>query len=275
MKTLSTAMLLALLDASSGHAGSVLGALLNGSGARFTVKSCGTDTCGTIAWGKQRFVVRRSDAPAVFKDLDPRKPVPSERDKTTVIIDQSKPAEVAPSSGAEDRATATKRSGEATVVRSDERFAAPSGAMPSTPPEPNDAPTPAAPKTMAETPRPAPLSPIGTWVAENGEGRVRIDPCGRALCGVVAAANAGDTDWRNPDPGKRNRPLLGLPVLIDMRPTRKERWEGQVYSAKSGYTYAATMALKSADVLRVEGCVLAGLSCSGQNWTRDKDPSPP
>jgi uncharacterized protein (DUF2147 family) len=269
-------MLFTLLDASSAHAGSVLGALINGSGARFTVKNCGTDTCGTIAWGKQKFVVKRFDFPSIFKDLDPRnKPIPSERDNTTVIVRPPKPAEAAPPSGTEDRISTAKRIEEATVARSDERSAPPSAAMPSTSMEPNDTPLPDAAKTVTEAPPPAPPSPVGKWIAENGEGRVRIDPCGEALCGVVTAAYSDATDWHNPDPGKRNRPLLGLPVLIDMKPTRKEHWEGQVYSAKSGYTYAATIVLKSADVLRVEGCVLGGLFCSGQNWTRDKDAPAP
>jgi Uncharacterized protein conserved in bacteria (DUF2147) len=121
---------------------------------------------------------------------------------------------------------------------------------------------------------------VSACAADNAEGsasheKVRIDPCGQALCGVIAAANPSDTDWRNPDPGKRDRPLLGVPILIDMKPTKKQRWEGQVYSAKSGYTYAAKMALKSADVLRVEGCVLGGLFCNSQNWTRAKDASAP
>jgi uncharacterized protein (DUF2147 family) len=269
-------MLLALLDASSAHAGSVLGALINGSGARFSVKNCGSETCGTIAWGKQKFVVRRSEFPAIFKDLDPRnKPASSERDKTAAIVDAPKPPEAAPPFGIVDRTPTPKQSEEATVVRSDERPAPPSDAMPSIRGEPNDAPVIAAPMAVTEAAPPAAPSPIGTWIAESGEGRVRIDPCGQALCGVLAAANPGDTDVRNPDPGKRSRPLLGLPVLIDMKPAGKERWQGQVYSARSGYTYAAAIALKSADVLRVEGCVLGGLFCNSQNWMRDKDAATP
>jgi uncharacterized protein (DUF2147 family) len=261
MRTSCAIMFFTLLDASSAHAGSVLGALINGSGARFTVKNCGTDTCGTIAWGKQKFVVRRSDVPSIFK-------VPSERDKATVVVDRPKPTEAAPPSETEDRTSAPRRSGEATAIRSDERSGPPGEEKPSISAEPND-------KTVTEAPLPAPPSPIGNWIVENGQGRVRIDPCGQALCGVIAAANPSDTDWRNPDPGKRDRPLLGVPILIDMKPTKKQRWEGQVYSAKSGYTYAATMALKSADVLRVEGCVLGGLFCNTQNWTRAKDASAP
>ena len=53
-----------------------------------------------------------------------------------------------------------------------------------------------------------------------------------------------------------------------MKPTGANRWEGRVYSPQDGSTYQARMALKSDDVLRIEGCVLGGLFCGGQDWTR-------
>jgi uncharacterized protein (DUF2147 family) len=278
MKTSCAVMLVALLDASSAHASSLIGALINSSGARFAIRNCGGDTCGAIAWGKQKFVVRRSDIPALFKDLDPRdKSVPVERGKP-VIIDRSKPAVAAPPAGTEEHVeeptTVSGRRDETAVVQPDERSVAPNDQRPSIGVAAKEDIAPSAPNPAPEVPRSASPSPIGNWIAENGEGRVRIDPCGQALCGVIAAANPGDTDWRNPDPAKRDRPLLGVPILIDMKPTNKQRWEGQVYSARSGYTYAATMALKGTDVLRVEGCVL-GVFCNGQNWTRAKDVSAP
>jgi uncharacterized protein (DUF2147 family) len=278
VKTSCAVTLLALLDASSAHAGSLIGALINGSGARLTVRNCGTGSCGVVSWGGQKFVVRRSDIPALFKDFDPKtKPVPAERDKT-VVVDRPKPAEAAPPAGtvdhAEDPAIALGRNEEPAIVQSAARPALPSDERPGIVASAKEDIALPATKAAPEAPRAASPSPIGNWIAENGEGRVRIDPCGQALCGLIAAAGPDDTDWRNPDPGKRDRPLLGVPVLIDMKPTNKQRWEGQVYSARSGYTYAATMTLKSADVLRVEGCVL-GLFCNGQNWMRAKDASEP
>lgn len=266
-------MLLALLDASSAHAGSLISALINSSGARFAIRNCGGETCGTMAWGKQKFVVRRSDIPSLFKELDTReKLLPGERDKAA-IVDRPKPAEAAPPAGTEDHAEgptpAPERSEAAAMIQP---VAPPNDDRPSIVAAAKEDIAPPTPKAVAELPHSAFPSPIGNWIAENGEGRVRIEPCGEALCGVVAAASPADTDWHNPDPGKRDRPLLGVPILIDMKPTNKQRWEGQVYSARSGYTYAATMALKSADVLRVEGCVLV-LFCNGRNWTREKGAS--
>ncbi len=114
-------------------------------------------------------------------------------------------------------------------------------------------------------------SPIGEWVTEDGEGRVRIRACGQALCGVISSGDPKDTDRHNPDAGKRNRPLLGTPVLIDMKSVNNKRWEGEIYNAKNGKTYASNIMLKGPDVLRVEGCVFGGFFCGGQDWTRAKD----
>ena len=70
---------------------------------------------------------------------------------------------------------------------------------------------PVAPAAAAE--------PIGDWMVGNGAAVVRIEPCGEALCGSIAwTKRQSGVDVKNPDPAKRNRPLLGMPILIDMKP---------------------------------------------------------
>jgi uncharacterized protein (DUF2147 family) len=67
----------------------------------------------------------------------------------------------------------------------------------------------------------------GTWITEKREALIRIAPCGGGLCGTVtwlAEPNDPDTgkpktDSKNPDPGRRSRPLLGSRVFYDMRPS--------------------------------------------------------
>jgi len=87
---------------------------------------------------------------------------------------------------------------------------------------------------------------------------VRIRACGQALCGVISSGDPKETDRHNPDASKRNRSLLGTPVLIDMKSVNSKRWEGEIYNAKNGKTYASNIMLKNPDVLRVEGCVFGG-----------------
>jgi uncharacterized protein (DUF2147 family) len=96
---------------------------------------------------------------------------------------------------------------------------------------------------------------------------VRIASCGSALCGHIAwVARPGGTDTNNPDPAKRSRPILGLPILLTMQP-KGSRWEGEVYNAEDGKTYSSNITLRSDNVLRIEGCVL-GFLCGGETWTR-------
>jgi uncharacterized protein (DUF2147 family) len=111
--------------------------------------------------------------------------------------------------------------------------------------------------------------PRGDWLVNDKTAVIRIAPCGSALCGHIAwVTKPGGTDTNNPDPAKRNRPILGLPILLSMEP-RGTRWEGEVYNAKDGKTYSSNIALRSDNVLRIEGCVL-GFLCGGEEWTRVK-----
>jgi uncharacterized protein (DUF2147 family) len=111
-------------------------------------------------------------------------------------------------------------------------------------------------------------TPVGEWAVEDGAAHIRIVPCGGALWGVIAwTKTPGGKDENNPDPAKRTRSVIGMPILINMQPSEKQ-WEGQVYNAENGETYKSNISLAGADQLRIEGCVLGGLICGGETWTR-------
>lgn len=112
----------------------------------------------------------------------------------------------------------------------------------------------------------------GEWLVADQTARIAIAPCGDALCGTVAwTKTPGGLDENNPDPAKRGRPILGLEILQAMKPKGPNRWEGNVYNALNGKIYKAVLTLEGADALKMEGCVLGGLLCGGQTWTRAKD----
>jgi uncharacterized protein (DUF2147 family) len=120
----------------------------------------------------------------------------------------------------------------------------------------------------------APDGPTGQWRVKDGTADIRVVDCGGPLWGVIAwtqgPANNTDTDKNNPDPLLRNRPVIGLPILLNMKPAQG-RWEGQVYNAENGKTYEANISLVSPDVLQIEGCLL-GFLCGGEEWTRQPLP---
>jgi uncharacterized protein (DUF2147 family) len=265
MKALGIATTFALICGSAVQAGTILDTAIGGGDARLKVEDCGNDTCGTITFGNQKFVVKKSDISSFFKDLDI-----GEKPSSSSAKGRSKPAgpaAAAPSVRPDDRNASSRD--EPARSRSDDRPASRWDERPEPASTPKNAPV--EPKTAVSPVASDPDSPVGEWITEDGEGRVRIAPCGQALCGVVAGGNPNDTDSHNPDPAKRNRPVDGMTVLIDMKPAKNNRWEGEIYNVKNGETYASNISLKSADVLRVEGCVFGGWFCGGQNWTRAKD----
>ncbi|WP_213030316.1 DUF2147 domain-containing protein, partial [Acinetobacter baumannii] len=84
----------------------------------------------------------------------------------------------------------------------------------------------------------------------------------------------GGRDENNPDVAKKNRPTLGMAIRINMKKSAgAEQWEGQVYNAKDGQMYSATITPVGTDQLEIKGCVL-GFLCGGETWTRVGPPIP-
>ncbi len=119
--------------------------------------------------------------------------------------------------------------------------------------------------------------PMGTWHTEEGKATVRIAVCGPALCGTIIAlkeANDPETgkpklDKNNADAGLRNRPVVGVLIVLGMKPSgTANKWSGQVYNAEDGKTYSGSLTLQDANTIKLEGCILGGLVCKAQTWTR-------
>jgi Uncharacterized protein conserved in bacteria (DUF2147) len=123
------------------------------------------------------------------------------------------------------------------------------------PPTDTAAQPPPPPPPQPSVPAPAirdPNSPIGVWLTEEKEGKVRIEPCGPNLCGYSVDAKTN---------------LNGDQVLINMKPAQGLKWTGRIHNPNTGGNYNSTIALKG-DTLRVQGCAFGGMFCGGQNWSR-------
>jgi uncharacterized protein (DUF2147 family) len=119
------------------------------------------------------------------------------------------------------------------------------------PPAPPPAPIAAAPApqpaTVAAAAASDPNSPIGVWATEENKGNVRIEECGANLCGYSVNT--------------------GARILINMKP-QGSKWTGRIHDPDSGRNYDSTIALKSTDTLKVQGCAFGGMFCGGQTWKR-------
>jgi uncharacterized protein (DUF2147 family) len=96
-------------------------------------------------------------------------------------------------------------------------------------------------------------SPLGVWLTEEKEGKIRIEQCGANLCGYSVDSKSNQN---------------GEQVLINMKPGKDSKWSGRILDPNSGSTYDSTIALKGPDTLRVQGCAFGGMFCGGQTWSR-------
>lgn len=112
--------------------------------------------------------------------------------------------------------------------------------------------------------------PTGVWMRSSGSSKIRIESCGAALCGTVVWEKAPRKDVYNPDPAKRDEPVTGRRVLLGMKPSGDGQWKGEVYNAEDGKTYTGYITLTGADQLKLQGCVLGGLICKSDTWSRSR-----
>jgi uncharacterized protein (DUF2147 family) len=116
---------------------------------------------------------------------------------------------------------------------------------------------------------------IGTWFTGDRESQVRVVNCGGSLCGTLVwlkepndpATGRPKTDKNNADASKQNRPLLGVQIVLGMKPSGPGVWSGEVYNASDGKTYSGSFTLTGPNTADLKGCVLAVL-CKSQTWTR-------
>ena len=200
----------------------------------------------------------RKQAPQEAK-TDPQPPETTPA--APVATEQAAPAPARPSP---EPSTATARAAPSSDIITSTQ--PPSGA--SAPQVHQDTRRPEPPPVVATAPASAPIiqsqqapattaaqsanSPLGMWLTEEKEGKVRIEQCGTNLCGYSVDAKSNQN---------------GEKVLINMKPT-KDKWSGRIYDPNTGSTYDSTIALKGSDTLRVQGCAFGGMFCGGQTWSR-------
>jgi hypothetical protein len=200
-------------------------------------------------------------APSAAPETAPPPAAPAPTEQTAAPAASPAPVPPAPAAAAATPSTTT-----AAVAPTD----APTPAVPAAPPVQQNA-APAVPPAPAPVAAPAPPppqqkqaavpaasapspanSPLGVWLTEEKEGKVRIEPCGPNICGYSVDKKSNQN---------------GEQVLINMKPG-KDKWSGRIFDPNTGSTYDSTIALKGTDSLRVQGCAFGGMFCGGQTWTR-------
>ena len=119
---------------------------------------------------------------------------------------------------------------------------------------------------LAQTPAFAQSSDVyGVWKNPKNSVHVEVKPCGDNACGYVIWANdkavakareAGSTT------------LVGLQLFREMTPTEDGAWKGRVYVPDLNKTFSGRAEPIDRQRLRAKGCLIAGVVCKSQIWTR-------
>ena len=128
--------------------------------------------------------------------------------------------------------------------------------------------------TLATSAVSASAEPGGIWSMSNGKVTVRVNNCGGNLCAKIIGLREpiskidGEpkVDRENPDTSLRKRPLIGLQILIGMKPDGDGTWKGAIYNPDDGNTYSASVKLKGSE-MKVKGCV-ASVLCKTNTFVR-------
>ncbi len=115
-----------------------------------------------------------------------------------------------------------------------------------------DAKVAAASSTRALGPTASTASPLGIWLTEETNSKVKIEPCGDNLCGYAIDPKSGE---------KADK------VLIDMAASGP-KWTGRIFDPGNGNNFDSSIAMNGSDSLRVQGCPSNATFCGSQTWKR-------
>ena len=106
---------------------------------------------------------------------------------------------------------------------------------------------------------------FGVWRNPKNSVHLEIKNCGETACGVVIwASERAKADARKG--GSAN--LVGLRLLRDFAPDKHGAWRGKVFVPDLNMTFSGAAEVLDAKTLRAKGCVLGGIICKSQTWTR-------
>jgi uncharacterized protein (DUF2147 family) len=191
----------------------------------------------------------RKQAPQQAK-VDPQAPAPASAPTEQAPAPATTPPEPSSATAAVAPADTAIASPPAASAPAPQGQQDPASAAKPAAPAPVVATAPAAQKQAAPA---SSSSPLGVWLTEEKEGKVRIEQCGVNLCGYSVDAKSNQN---------------GEQVLINMKPGKDAKWSGRILDPNTGSTYDSIIALKGSDSLRVQGCAFGGMFCGGQTWSR-------
>jgi uncharacterized protein (DUF2147 family) len=108
--------------------------------------------------------------------------------------------------------------------------------------------------------------PIGLWLTADGNGVIRMAPCGIAMCASIVGigrVNRGEPPPRDFD----GHSECGLTIMDDLTETQPGVWHGHILNPESGGHYDARVWLDARGRLKLRGYLDIPLLGETQTWT--------
>ena len=99
--------------------------------------------------------------------------------------------------------------------------------------------------------------PAGTWTRPSTGAQVSFYDCGGKLCAKVASVK-----------DKARQGDVGKVIMSGAAKTSDNTWKGDLVNLEDGKTYTGIVTLKGPSALNLAGCVLGGLICKDETWTK-------
>ena len=96
----------------------------------------------------------------------------------------------------------------------------------------------------------------GGWARGDGVARVRIAPCGGAICAVNTWIKPGVTDEK-----------VGDKLVMNVEPLSAATLSGTAFDPQRNLSYRLKVTL-SGKSMTTRGCVFGGMFCKNMGWTR-------
>lgn len=119
---------------------------------------------------------------------------------------------------------------------------------------------------------------LGEWTPSHGKAHVKISKYGDYYSGRVVwlrepldeETGKPKVDKNNPDPKRRNTPILGYLLMQGFKFEDGEWTGGTIYDPENGKSYSCKIKLKDAKTLDVRGFIGISLIGRTDTWTRFK-----
>jgi len=104
----------------------------------------------------------------------------------------------------------------------------------------------------------------GVWLTQSKESMIEISKSGNTYLGKVIwlkfpispYTHKAKVDIKNPDPKLRDRPIIGLNLLLSFKYSQDTKTgEGDIYDPKSGTTYSCKATLLDPNTLNIRGYI--------------------